>query len=89
MNYKQVELADCTLTDSRSIRAAYKNFAIRHGLLPEEIGRHKSRTMNYKTDFPSKKRDVAEARKKYGDPKKWIRWAAEQQGVRIKIKYFL
>ena len=89
MNYKQVEIADSTLSDGQAIRKAYKRFAIRHGLLPEEVGQHESRTMNYKTDFPNKKRDIAEARKRYGDHKKWIRWAAEQQGVRIKIKDFL
>ena len=92
MNQKQVEIEDNLLTDGQSIRKAYKRFAIRHGLLPEEVGRHESRTMNYKTNFPNKKRRVSEARKRYGDPKKWIRWAAEQQGVRIRnshLKDFL
>ena len=89
MNQKQVELEDNLLTDSQSIRKAYKRFAIRHGLLPEEIGRHESRTMNYKTNFPNKKRRVSEARKRYGDPKKLINWAAAQQGVRIRINQFL
>jgi hypothetical protein len=89
MNYKQVEIEDSTVSDGQAIRRAYKRFAIRHGLLPEEVGQQESRTMSYKTDFPNKKKDIAEARKRYGDPKKWIRWAAEQQGVEIEIKDFL
>ena len=71
-----------------SVGIAYKRFAIRHGLLPEEVGKHESRTCNYKTDYPNKKRDQREARKAYGDPKKLTLWAAEQQGMKIKLKDF-
>lgn len=73
---------------SQSVGIAYKRFAIRHGLLPEEVGKHESRTCNYKTDYPNKKRDQREARKAYGDPKKLTLWAAEQQGMKIKLKDF-
>ena len=74
--------------DAQAIRAAYKKFTIRHGLLPEEVGVHESRTCNYIGNYPNKKRDQRRARKKYGDPKKQTLWAAEQQGVKIKLKDF-
>ena len=79
---------DTTFIDAQSVRAAYKRFTIRHGLLSEEVGTHESRTCNYIADYPNKKRDQKRVRKKYGDPKKLTLWAAEQQGVKIKLKDF-
>jgi hypothetical protein len=79
---------DTTFIDAQSIRVAYKRFTIRHGLLSEEVGTHESRTCNYITDYPNKKQDQKRARKKYGDPKKLTLWAAEQQGMKIKLKDF-
>tara|TARA_R100000700_G_scaffold7517_2_gene11221 strand:+ start:291 stop:524 length:234 start_codon:yes stop_codon:yes gene_type:complete len=46
----------------------FKKFARRHGLKPSEVGHHESRTMDYKVDFPHKKRRTAEVRKRYGTP---------------------
>lgn len=86
MNQKQVTIADDTITNSRAINTAFKLFAIRHGLTADEVGRQESRTMDYKTNFPYKKRRIRETRKKYGNPKKWVKWAAEQSGLGLQIK---
>ena len=58
-----------------SFDAAYRNFAIRHGLKTSEIGNHESRTMNYKTKFKHKANRIRHIRKVYGNPRKWVRWA--------------
>tara|TARA_R110002050_G_C8963707_1_gene514887 strand:- start:38495 stop:38785 length:291 start_codon:yes stop_codon:yes gene_type:complete len=50
------------------IRKAFKKFARRHGLKPDEVGRRESRTMDYKVDFPNKEQRIAEVRKRYGTP---------------------
>ena len=46
----------------------FKKFARRHGLKPNEVGHHESRTMAYKVDFPHKAARTAEVRKRYGSP---------------------
>ena len=79
MSIKQVTISDETVTNSQAINRAFKRFAIRHGLSTEEVGRHESRTMNYKTSFPHKNKRIREIRKKYGSQRKWVRWAREQQ----------
>ena len=71
-------MADSKITNYISFDLAFKKFAIRHGLTTAEIGRQESRTMNYKTDFPQKKRRINRARKVYGNPRKWVRWAKKQ-----------
>jgi len=50
------------------VRRAFKKFARRHGLTPDEVGKRESRTMDYKVDFPDKKKRIAEVRKRYGTP---------------------
>tara|TARA_Y100001951_G_scaffold99551_1_gene101710 strand:+ start:513 stop:779 length:267 start_codon:yes stop_codon:yes gene_type:complete len=79
MNIKQVTISDETITNSMAINLAFKRFAIKHGLSTDEVGRHESRTMNYKTNFPHKNRRIKEIKKRYGSPRKWVRWAREQQ----------
>ena len=61
-----------------SFNIAYKQFANRHGLKTTEIGTQESRTMDYKTDFPHKKKRIKQARKLYGNPRKWVRWAKKE-----------
>tara|TARA_Y100001951_G_scaffold104682_1_gene117169 strand:- start:1733 stop:2026 length:294 start_codon:yes stop_codon:yes gene_type:complete len=86
MSIKQVTISDETITNSQAINAAFKRFAVKHGLTTDEVGRQESRTMDYKTNFPYKKRRIREARKKYGDPKKWVKWANSQVGLGLQIK---
>tara|TARA_B100001123_G_C15084583_1_gene937091 strand:+ start:48 stop:314 length:267 start_codon:yes stop_codon:yes gene_type:complete len=69
-----------TVTNSKSVDRAFKKFAIRHGLKMSEVGKHESRTMDYKTDFPGKKKKKELARKLYGDPAKLKRWARKHLG---------
>ena len=59
--------------NSKGFDLAFKRFCIRHGVMPDELGKHESRTMDYKTDFPGKKRRIAECRREYGKPEKWVR----------------
>ena len=69
-----------TVANSKSVDRAFKKFAVRHGLRTEEVGKHESRTMDYKTDFPGKEERVKRARKLYGDPAKLKRWARKHLG---------
>ena len=41
------------------IRRAFKKFARRHGLTPDEVGKRESRTMDYKVDFPNKEKRIS------------------------------
>ena len=66
------------VTNYISFDLAFKKFANRHGMTTAEVGRQESRTMNYKTDFPNKKREINRVRKVYGNPSKWVRWAKKQ-----------
>jgi len=77
-------MADSKITNYISFDYAFKRFAIRHGMTTAEIGRQESRTMNYKTDFPNKKRRVNRARKVYGNPRKWVRWAKKHEQTQAK-----
>ena len=87
MDTKQVTVSDETITNSLAINLSFKQFAIRHGLTTEEVGRHESRTMNYKTNFPHKNKRTKEVRKRYGSARKWVRWARERQKQITKSKY--
>ena len=69
-----------TVTNSKAIDRAFKNFAIRHGLKMSEVGKHESRTMDYRTDYSNKKERIGYARKMYGDPEKWQKWAKSNLG---------
>tara|TARA_Y100001970_G_C13552864_1_gene517699 strand:- start:222 stop:437 length:216 start_codon:yes stop_codon:yes gene_type:complete len=62
----------------KSFDDAFKKFAIRHGLNRSEVGLHESRTANYKTNYPDKKYRINRARKIYGNPDKWVRWARKE-----------
>jgi len=64
------EIRTGSFHNSRVMRDAFKNFCLRHALLPEEVGIGKmSRTMDYKVDFPTKKEMTKLARKTFGTPK--------------------
>ena len=74
-----------SVTNYTSFNLAYKNFAIRHGITTAEIGIQESRTMDYKTDFPHKRRRINQTRKTYGNPQKWVRWAKKQNNTQTII----
>lgn len=76
----QTEVEDNIQTDKKAINVAFKRFAARHGLTPEEVGKHPSRTMDYATDFKGKTAKIAEARQTYGDPRRVINNALRRQG---------
>ena len=63
----------------------FKKFAHRHGLLENEVGRHESRTMAYRTNFPGRAERIRYARKTYGDPEKWVKWA-KSNGTKTRPK---
>jgi hypothetical protein len=63
----------------------FKKFAHRHGLLENEVGRYESRTMAYRTNYPGRAERVKYARKMYGDPEKWVKWA-ESDGTKARPK---
>ena len=76
----QTEVEDRAATDGKAIGTAFKRFAARHGLTPDEVGKHPSRTIDYATDFKGKTAKIAEARKTYGDPRRAINNALRRQG---------
>ena len=79
--FRQLGSIDTTVMSENyyeSFDKAFRRFAIRHGLKMSEIGRHESRTMNYKTDFPGKIHRTNRARKLYGSPRKWVRWSRKE-----------
>jgi hypothetical protein len=93
----QADVEDRALNNCKAIDRAFKLFAARHGLLPSEVGVIPSRTMDYKTDFPHKKARIAEVRKNYGNPSKWVNKSLREQvnkgypaqfGSRVKIVPF-
>ena len=84
---QQLGTIDTTIMSEYSYESfdkAFRRFAIRHGLKMSEIGRHESRTMNYKTNFPGKIHRTNRARKLYGSPRKWVRWARNQEQTKPK-----